>query len=140
MGTLYDIIHNVGTAVTTRVTAAKAHDSPPDAVNQFPAIIPMFDPLDMSPLIGGNTFSGTLRIVCLTTRQDAGEAWKRLYEYMQPTGSGTSIIAALRVDPQFGSAVDDSEVVRIENIGQREMAGGPFLGFDVLVSFIRSVA
>ena len=131
---------NVGTAVSTRLTNAQAYTYPPDSVNQFPAIIVTMDNFEPAVAFGGNSFQGTLRVTCLIERAEKRETWQRLYEHMDSTGSGTSVLAALRVDERFGSAVDSSDLVRVENIGQRELAGGLYVGFDVLVAFITSVA
>ena len=138
MGTLKDIVKNAGTAVSTRVTGAQVYDFPPDSINQFPAIIVLLEAWDPSPVFAGSAYEGTLRIICLTQRSDAREAWLRIYDYMDPVGSGTSVIAALRADPKFGSAVDSSEPVRVENIGVRNLGDNVYIGFDVLVPFSRS--
>ena len=139
MGTFADIVKNVGTAVSTRVTGANYYDYPPDSPSQFPAIIVTLVSVDPTPVFSGNSFEGTLRITCITERAENREAWVRLYSYMDSTGSGTSVLAALRADPRFGSAVDSSEIARVENIGKRELGGGFYIGFDVLVPFIRAV-
>ena len=135
-----DILTNVGTAVSSRLTNSQTYTYPADSVNQFPAIIPLLDSFDPAVAFGGNSFQGTLRIICLIERAEKREAWQRLYEHMDSTGSGTSVLAALRVDERFGSAVDSSDIVRVENIGERTLAGGVYVGFDVLVAFITSVA
>ena len=134
-----NILTNAGTAVSSRLTNAQTYTYPPDSVNQFPAIIPVLDSFDPTVAFGGNSFQGTLRVICLIERAEEREAWQRLYEHMDSTGSGTSVLAALRVDQRFGSAVDSSDLVRVENIGERTLAGGVYVGFDVLVSFITSV-
>ena len=134
-----NILTNAGTAVSSRLTNAQTYTYPPDSVNQFPAIIPVLDSFDPTVAFGGNSFQGTLRVICLIERAEKREAWQRLYEHMDSTGSGTSVLAALRVDQRFGSAVDSSDLVRVENIGERTLAGGVYVGFDVLVSFITSV-
>ena len=134
-----NILTNVGTAVSTRLTNSQTYTYPPDSINQFPAIIPTLDSFDPEIAFGGNSFQGTLRIICLIERADKREAWQRLYEHMDSTGSGTSVLAALRVDNRFGSAVDSSDVVRVENIGQKTVGEVGYIGFDVLVSFITSV-
>lgn len=136
---IQDIIKNAGTAVATRITNAQAYDAPPDSINQFPAVITMLEAFDPQVAFSGNSFEGTLRIIFLVERSENAEAWRRLYQHLDSTGSGTSVIAALRVDPRFGSAVDSSDIVRVENIGGRDISGGRYVGFDVLVPFIRAV-
>ena len=101
-----DIVRGAGSAITSRVTAAQSYDYPPDSVNQFPAIIPLIDSFDPSMVMASNSVEGTLRIICLVERAEVREAYLRLYEMMDTTGSGTSIIAALRADPTLGTSVD----------------------------------
>lgn len=139
MPNIRDIVTNAGTAVATRITNARAYDYPPDSVNQFPAVIVLMEPFDPAIAFQGNSFEGTLRVVFLIERAEKREAWLRLWDHMDSTGSGTSVIAALRADERFGSAVDTSSVARVENIGERQLAGGSYVGFDVLVPFIQSV-
>ena len=140
MPNIGSIITNAGTAVASRITNAHAYEGPPDSVNQLPAVIVLLENFDPSIAFGGNSFEGTLRFIFLIERSESGEAWRRLWTHLDVTGSGTSVIAALRADPRFGSAVDSSFVARVENIGGRQMMGGVYLGFDVLVPFVHTVA
>ena len=134
-----NIITGAGSAIGTRVTNSQTYDYPPDSVNQFPAIIPLVESLDMSMVQGGNSFEGTLRIICLVERADTREAWLRMYDMMDTTGSGTSVIAALKADPTLGTSVDTSFIAGVQNVGAKELGGNMYIGFDVLVPFIRTV-
>ena len=49
-------------------------------------------------------------------------------------------MAAVRADRTLDGKVDDADVVRIENIGRRELWGGFYFGFDAIVEFIKTVA
>ena len=134
-----DIIIGAGSAISNRVTNSKAFDHPADSINQFPAIIPLVDNLDMAMVAGGNSFQGTLRIVCLVERAEVREAWLRMYDMMDTTGSGTSIIAALKADATLNASVDSSFIAGVQNVGAKEVGGQVYIGFDVLVPFVRQV-
>ena len=133
------IIIGAGSAISNRVSNSQVYDYPPDSVNQFPAIIPMVDNLDMAMVMGGNSFQGTLRIVCLVERADVREAWLRMYDMMDTTGSGTSIIAALKADATLNASVDSSYIAGVQNIGAKEVGGHVYIGFDVMLPFVFTV-
>jgi hypothetical protein len=116
------------------------YDYPPDSINQFPAVIPLVENFDPSMVIASNSIEGTLRIICVVERAEVREAWLRLYELMDSTGSGTSVIAALKADPTLTTSVDSSFVARVENIGGKQINNQQYIGFDVLVPFVRFIA
>jgi hypothetical protein len=89
--------------------------------------------------MGGNSFQGTLRIVCLVERADAREAWLRMYDMMDTTGSGTSVIAALKADATLNASVDSSYIAGVQNIGAKEVGGHVYIGFDVMLPFVFTV-
>ena len=134
-----NIIIGAGSAIQNRVSNSKAYDYPPDSVNQFPAIIPMVESLDMAMVAGGNSFQGTLRIVCLVERAEVREAWLRMYDMMDTTGSGTSIIAALKADATLDASVDSSSIAGLQNVGAKDVGGHVYIGFDVMLTFVRQV-
>lgn len=136
---LRDIIIGAGSAVQNRVSNSKAYDFPPDSVNQFPAIIPMVESLDVAMVAGGNSFQGTLRILCLVERAEVREAWLRMYDMMDTTGSGTSVIAALKADSTLNASVDSSFVAAIQNVGAKTIGDHAYIGFDVMLPFVRQV-
>ena len=134
-----DIITGVGSAIRARVTNSQSYRFPPDSVNQFPAVIPMVESLDMAMVQGGNSFEGTLRIVCLVERAQEEAAWLRMYEMLDTTGSGTSIIAALKADATLNASVDSSFIAGVQNIGEKTVGGHLYIGFDVILPFVRQV-
>lgn len=133
------VVIGAGSAISNRVSNSQVFDYPPDSVNQFPAIIPMVESLDMAIVQGGNSFEGTLRILCLVERADAREAWLRMYDMMDTTGSGTSIVAALKADPTLNASVDSSFIAGVQNIGAKDVGGVTYIGFDVMVPFVFQV-
>ena len=135
-----DIVRGAGSAISSRVTNMQRYDYPPDSINQFPAVIPLVENFDPSMVIASNSIEGTLRIICVVERAEVREAWLRLYELMDSTGSGTSVIAALKADPTLTTSVDSSFVARVENIGGKQINNQQYVGFDVLVPFVRFIA
>ena len=133
------IVIGVGSAIGTRVTNSQVYDYPPDSVNQFPAIIPTLESMDMSMVQAGNAFEGTLRIICLVEKAETREAWLRMYDMMDTTGSGTSVLAAIKADPTFGTSVDSSFIAGVQNIGAKTVGDHQYIGFDVMVPFVRTV-
>lgn len=131
-----DIIIGAGSAIRNRVTNSQIYDAPPDSINAFPAIIPLVESLDMSMVMGGNSFEGTLRIVCIVERAEVRNAWLRMYEMMDTTGSGTSVPAALKADATLNSSVDSSFIASVQNIGRKDIGGNIYIGFDILLPFV----
>ena len=134
-----DVVRGAGSAITSRVSNCQSYDYPPDSINQFPAVVPLVDSLDMSMAMGGNSFEGTLRIICFVERAEVRDAWLRMYEMMDTTGSGTSIIAALKADATLGTSVDASFIAAVQNVGAKPVGEHLYIGFDVLVPFVRQV-
>jgi len=134
------IVIAAGTTIGSRVSNSQIYQHPPDSVNQFPAIIPIVESLDMAMVVRGNSFQGTLRIICLVERAEAKEAWLRMYDMMDTTGSGTSVIAALKADPTLGTSVDSSFIASVQNIGAKSIGEHLYIGFDVILPFVLTVA
>jgi hypothetical protein len=134
------IVIAAGTTIGSRVSNSQIYQYPPDSVNQFPAIIPIVESLDMAMVVRGNSFQGTLRIICLVERAEAKEAWLRMYDMMDTTGSGTSVIAALKADPTLGTSVDSSFIASVQNIGAKSIGEHLYIGFDVILPFVLTVA
>ena len=134
------IVQKIGSAIENGVAGSKAFDYPILSVNQVPAGIVLIERVEPQNFMGNShTIEGVLRVICLTNKPDDREAWLRVYDYMASTGSGTSFVFALTTDPKFGTACDDTAIQGIENIGVREIAGGQYVSFDVIMRFTKSV-
>ena len=137
---LKTIVAKVGSAIGSGVAGSQYYDFPVNSVSQLPAGIVLIEDVDPQVVLGqGRTMFGNLRIICLTGLADNREAFLRIYDYMNSTGSGTSFIAALRADPTFASSCDDTRIEKVENVGVRDIAGGLYASFDILLSFMKSV-
>ena len=135
-----NLVQKIGSSISSAIPGAQTYDYPVLSVNQVPAAIVLVESVDPHVVMGlSHTMFGQLRVICLTNKPDDREAWLRVYDMMNSTGSGTSFVAALTVDPRFGTACDDSTIEKIENIGIREIAGGQYVGFDVILRFMKSV-
>ena len=135
-----DAIDGLGTVVQNGVTGVHAYNHPTDSVEGVPAVVVLPETMDPELAFGGNSFEGTLRLVVLIAAGDSSEAFAQLYDYLDPTVANKSIIKAIRDAPTLNGKVDASRVDRIENIGRRQIGGGWFSGFDVIVDFVKSVA
>ena len=133
-------LKTVITAGMAGFTSAQVYDHPVPTVNAFPAFIILPEPLDLEIAFAGNSFEGSFRVIVLVCSADDVTGFSNLYDIIDPTESTKSIIAAVRADPTLNSAVDDSRVARVENVGMRQLWGGNFFGADVVVEFVKSVA
>ena len=112
---------------------------PPLNIYDFPAAVVIPESYDPRLAFQGNSFLGTLRVVMLVTSGDSSEGWRMLYRHLDPTRTSHSVIKAVRADKTLDGKVDDSDVMRVENVGRRALWGGDYYGFDVVVSFIKTV-
>ena len=135
-----DIVAGLVTVLEANVTGLKAYDYPTDSVSQFPAAVILPEPLDTEIAIGGNTFTCTLRVVVLVSSGDDAVGFRAAYDMIDPIETGKSINKAVDTDRTLNSKADSSNVVRIENIGRRELWGGYFYGFDVIVEVVKTLA
>tara|TARA_R110000787_G_scaffold135015_2_gene247346 strand:- start:1487 stop:1909 length:423 start_codon:yes stop_codon:yes gene_type:complete len=139
MSVYSDIAAGIATTLRGNVTELLAFDFPPDSVNQFPAAVVIPEPIDTEIVIQGNTINPTFRIVFLVGSADAAEGFRALYDHIDPVEAGKSLLAAVRADRTMNGSVDDSDLIRIENIGRRELWGGFYFAFDGLLDVIKTV-
>jgi len=140
MSNFSDAAAGLATTLEANVNGLKAFGYPVDSVNHFPSVVILPEPVDVEIAFGGNTFTGRFRAVFLLASADSAEGFTQIYDYIDPTETNKSIVAAVRADRTLDGKVDDADVVRIENIGRRELWGGFYFGFDAIVEFIKTVA
>ena len=140
MSNFSDAIGGLQTVLQTDITELKVYDHPVDSVNEFPAGIIVPEAFDPRMTFSGNSFEGRLRLIVLLFRASTDEAYDSLYDYIDPTTAGKSIIKVVRDNKTLNSKVDDAQVVMIENIGRRTLWGGDYVGFDAVIEFIKTVA
>ena len=121
------------------ISGLKVLDHPADAINEFPAAVVLIESRDAMETLGGSTFSGKIKVVALVSSANTQEAYDTLDGLMDPLGA-TSIEAAVDADPTWGGNVDDGRLASIDNIGQRKLWGGVYVGADFHLRFTKSVA
>ena len=127
-------------AIQSGIANCKAYAYPPDTVNSFPAAIVLPEPLDTQITFKSNTFTATFRVIFLVASGDVAEGFMQLYDYLDPVEVGKSLIKAIRDDTDLASSTDDSDIIRIENIGRRELWGNQYFGFDAILEVIKTLA
>ncbi len=121
------------------ISGLKVLDFPADAINEFPAAVVLIESRDALKTLGGGTFSGKIKVVTIVSSANTQEAYDTLDRLMDPLGT-TSIEAAVDADPTWGGNVDDGRLASIDNIGQRKLWGGVYVGADFHLRFTKSVA
>jgi len=140
MSNYSDIFTGLKTILEANVTGLKSHEHPPDHVNHFPSAIPIPDAFEPEMAFGGNTFDARIRIIVLVSSAESSVGWAALMDMIDPTTANKSIIKAIRDNRTLDSKVDSSRIVSVENIGRRELWGGFYFGFDVVIEAIKAVA
>ena len=137
-----NIADGLVTVLEATITNLKAFAFPPDVVNHFPAAVVLPQAIDVEIAFGGNSFEADLRVVFLVASGDTPSGFQALYDHIDPTETGKSLVAAIRtaLGKTLNNTVDSCDVTRIENIGRRELWGAYYFGFDAILHFIKSVA
>lgn len=140
MSTLSDIYQGIATVIGTAMGSfgqAHAYSHPVHSVNEFPAFVVLPASFDPEIAFGGNSIEGKARIIVLVSSIDSPEGFQTLYDILDPTEAGKSVIKALRDAPTFGGKVDSSRVGTVSNIGQIEVFGGFYYGAEIEVEFVK---
>ncbi len=135
-----DILAGLKTVLQNNITGLKVYDYPVDSIHQYPSAVILPEPIDTEIALQGNSVTFNLRVVFLICSGEASEGFLQLYDYIDPTVANKSVVKAVRADRTLNGKADDSDVVRIEKIGRREVGGGAQYGFDAIVEVIKSVA
>ena len=122
------------------ITGLRVYDHAPDSINEFPAAVIMFTGRTARDgmTLGGSSFTGRITVTLLVSKGDSLEAQDELDKYMAPLGS-FSIEAAVDADNTWGSKVDDGRLVEVQNVGNREILEGWYVGADFMFEFIKQV-
>ena len=137
-----DAIQGLADILGTAITGIKTHNHPVDSVNHFPTAVLLPESVDPNVALGGNSFTGQIRVIMLVASGDSAEGFRQLYDFIDPTTGSYSIIKAVRDSPTLGgTGADWARVVNIENIGRRQLpGGGNYFGFDAIIQFQKGVA
>lgn len=140
MSAYSDIVAGLQKVLQDNITDLKAYDYPADSVSSFPAAVILPEPLDLELTIGANNLTCDFRVVFLIAGGDDALGFRALYDYIDPAAANTSVKKAVDTDRTLNAKADDAHVVRIENIGRREVWGGFYFGFDAIVQVVKSLA
>jgi len=88
------------------VTGLTVHDSPPDAVTRFPAVVISLEAVQFDPTLSGDDMELVFGLTVLVRGGVIAEAWDALETLLAPTGATTSIRGAIGADPTLGGTVD----------------------------------
>ena len=121
------------------ITGLTVVDFQADSINQFPAAIVLFESRNAMQAIGGSSFTGRIKVLLLVSSANTQQAYDALDGYMDPLGA-TSLEAAVDADNTWGGNVDDGRLASVDNIGQRKLWGGAYVGADFHFSFVKSVS
>jgi hypothetical protein len=122
------------TTLETGVTGLTVFDKPVDSVNSFPVAVVLPEPIDYEIVFDGSTFEAGFRVVVLVAGMEEQTGFDTIYDMLDPTESNQSIVRAIRADTTLNGSVDDTQIVTAENIGRRDLWGGFYFGFDLVVN------
>jgi hypothetical protein len=138
MSNFGDMATGLVTVLESNITNLKGFNYPVDSVNSFPCAVVLPDSVDLAQTFD-NSIAATFRVVFLVSSADDRDGFRRLYDYIDPTESNKGFRAAIEADDTLDGKADSSQVLRIENIGRREIAAGWYFGFDALVVAIKGI-
>jgi hypothetical protein len=98
MSNYSDIADGLRTVLEAGVTDLSVFSFVPDAVNSFPAVVIVPETIDVEITFGGNSIEPSFRCIFLTASGDAESGFSTMYDYLDPTESNKSVIAAGRRD------------------------------------------
>ena len=131
--------NGLGTLIGNIASIRQVFDYAPDGVQEFPAMVLMFQGRDTEQSLGGSTFRGIIRGTLLVSSSQTKEAFDSLDEYMEPLGTN-SIEAAAAAATTWGSSVATGRLTSIENGGFREVGGGRYAAADFVFIFTKGVS
>lgn len=126
-------------ALLSNISGLRVLDYPADSINEFPAAVVLFESRDAAQALGGSSFEGKVKVVLLVASAATEEAYDSLDEFMAPLGTN-SIEATVDADNTWGSKVDDGRLVSVDNVGNRKLWGGFYVGADFHFEFVKGVS
>ena len=126
-------------SLLSNITGLKVLDHPADSINEFPVAVVLFESRDAIETLGGSSFTGKILVMLLVSSAHTKEAYDTLDQLMDPLGT-SSVEAAVDADNTWGGNVDDGRLVSVDNVGQRKLWGGFYVGADFHFRFVKGVA
>lgn len=126
-------------SLLSNISGLRVLDYPADSVSEFPVAVVLFESRDTQETLGGSTFVGEIKVVLLVSSANTFHAYDTLDLFMDPLGT-SSIEASVDADNTWGGNVDDGRLVSVDNVGQRRLWGGIYVGADFHFRFTKAVA
>ena len=126
-------------SLLSNITGLRVLGHPADSINEFPVSVVLFESRDAIETLGGSSFAGKIKVVLLVSSAHTKEAYDTLDLYMDPLGT-SSVEAAVDADNTWGGKVDDGRLVSVDNVGQRTLWGGFYVGADFHFRFVKGVS
>jgi hypothetical protein len=133
-----DIKDGLATLLNT-ITGLRVFDYPVDSVSSFPTAIILLESRNPITTLGGSSFTGKMKVTLLVSSGNTRNAYDSLDRYIDPLGT-RSIEAAVDADNTWDGSVDDGRLVSVDNVGQRKLWGGAYVGADFHFAFVKGVA
>jgi len=140
MSNFGDIAAGIVTVLEANITNMKAYSFPYEGITAAPAAVVLPDIVEYQQAFGGNTFEATFRVVVLVSGADDLSGFEKLYDMIDPTATNAGFRQAIDADNTLNGSADDSQVVRIERIGRREVGQREWFGFDAIIEVVKTVA
>ena len=133
-----DAKDGLGTLLSN-ISGLRVLDYPADSIHEFPVAVVLFESRDAIETLAGSTFTAKVKAVLLVSSASTQQAYDTLDQYMDPPGTN-SVEAAVDADNTWGGNVDDGRLLSVDNVGQRKLWGGSYVGADFHFRFTKSVS
>ena len=112
------------------IPGLRVYEYPPDAVNELPACVVSKVEGDFQQAFAATEVLWTLQVTILVRQWDTPDAMEEMALYLTPSGL-KSVRAAL--DGALTSGVGYLTVVRVKDVGRRQLFGGVYAAADFIV-------
>ena len=133
-----DAKDGLGTLLSN-ISGLRVLDYPADSIHEFPVAVVLFESRDATVTLADSSFIGKAKAVLLVSSANTKQAYDTLDQYMDPLGTN-SVEAAVDADNTWGGNVDDGRLLSVDNVGQRKLWGGSYVGADFHFRFTKSVS
>lgn len=124
------------------ISGLRVYDHFPSNINEFPcAVIGLSGRTASGPdgvALAGSSFIGLVTVTLLIAKAVDLEGMDEVVKYCEPLGA-LSVEAAIDADNSWNSQVDHGRLLRIENVGRKEVNAGWYWGADFVCDFTKQV-
>ena len=108
-------------------------DHPAEVAPRVPAALVAYEGRDVAQTLGASLSAGRFRVTVLVASADRKQAYDKLYRLASASG----VEAAVAADPTWGGSVDYGHLESIDNVGERRIGGGRYVGADFRFRYVR---